>query len=70
MLESNMGKKLTRRINAAAIQMYYSQQSSLLLLFQWQSEQLGFSEAWVTGFIPIISLNIKILIYLHECDGA
>ena len=69
MLESNMSKKVTGRVGAAAVRMYCSQQCSLPLLFQWQFEQLGFLEAWVTGFVPIISLNVK-NIYLHECDRA
>lgn len=59
MLESNMSKKVTGRVSAAAVQMYCSQQHSLPLLFQWQFEQLGFSEAWVTGFVLIISVNVK-----------
>lgn len=32
------------------------------------SEQLGFSEAWVTGFAPIILLNIKMCIYTNMIE--
>lgn len=50
MLESNMGKKVSRRAGAAAAPAT-SQQSSLPLLFQWQVEQMGFSEAWIGDWI-------------------